>query len=416
MSIQFGDILKHNNLLYPIVDINDVKGGLRSIATFSSDSLISEYASIPEKYRTGHSLLLETSTSTIYYLSGIDATNPEDWSPIIGQNAINTIIESAGFSISLNELTMNAEWIWSINNVEYTNLVENVFTIPLTTSGFIRIDLIVANTSGTFDRIEGIESDTVPVAPEAPFNTIQATFITVVDSGIVVVSAPTNGNYIIKDEKYITDVDTLTINEEVTLFRNCNYKISDGISQISGFKFYSSILARFDLQIYVGKEYIIYNNGLSYINLVHNSGSVNLPMILNGGIDFSLAPGDSARFLLQDDNTLLHIDYKQYLQHKTIKTITGTTYSLILEDKNRWLKFTNNSSITVTVPDLVFSNGDLIEGYQMGNGQISFTSSVGVKLTKSADEELRTALNGAVFGLKYDSVSSAHLFGKLELL
>ncbi len=102
--------------------------------------------------------------------------------------------------------------------------------------------------------------------------------------------------------------------------------------------------------------------------------------------------------------------------HKPIKTITGTTYSLISEDKNRWLKFTNNSSITVTVPDLVFSDGDLIEGYQMGNGQITFTSSGGLTLTKSADEELRTAIDGAVFGLKYESASSAHLFGKLELL
>lgn len=413
MSIQFGDILKHNNLLYPIVDINDVKGGLRSIATFSSDSLISEYASIPEKYRTGHSLLLETSTSTIYYLSGIDATNPEDWSPIIGQNAINTIIESAGFSISLNELTMNAEWIWSINNVEYTNLVEKVFTIPLTTSGFIRIDLIVANTSGTFDRIEGIESDTVPVAPEVTLNTVQATFITVIHSGIDVVSAPTNGNYIIKDEKYIIDVDTLTINEEVTLFRNCNYKISDGISQISGFKFYSSsILTRYDLQIYVGKEYIIYNNGLSDINLVHNSGSVNLPMILNGGIDFSLAPGDSARFLLQDDNTLLHISNK--LMHKPIKTITTTTYTLNLEDKDRWLKFTNNSSITVTIPN-IFKNGDMIEGVQSGLGQITFLGS-SVVLSKADDENLKTAIRGSVFGIKYESSSSVHIFGKLELL
>ena len=52
MSIQFGDILKHNNLLYPIVDINDVKGGLRSIATFSSIDLSSEFSSIPEKYKS----------------------------------------------------------------------------------------------------------------------------------------------------------------------------------------------------------------------------------------------------------------------------------------------------------------------------------------------------------------------------
>jgi hypothetical protein len=88
MSIQFGDILQHNNLVYPIVDIKDVKGGLRSIATFSDASLISEYTSgaggttIPEKYKTGYSLMLERNTGTIYYLSGISATNSSHWSPI----------------------------------------------------------------------------------------------------------------------------------------------------------------------------------------------------------------------------------------------------------------------------------------------------------------------------------------------
>jgi len=95
MSIQFGDLLQHNNLLYPIVDINDVKGGLRSIATFSSPALISEYTSIPEKYRTGYSLLLETSTGTIYYLAGSDATNVSHWSPVgisgNGYGVANTI-------------------------------------------------------------------------------------------------------------------------------------------------------------------------------------------------------------------------------------------------------------------------------------------------------------------------------------
>lgn len=87
MSIQFGDILKHNNLVYPIVDINDVKGGLRSIVTFGSASLASEYTSIPEKYKTGYSLLLEKSTGNIYYLAGTDATNVNHWSSIgVGGN------------------------------------------------------------------------------------------------------------------------------------------------------------------------------------------------------------------------------------------------------------------------------------------------------------------------------------------
>ena len=93
MSIQFGDILKHNNPNFPITDISDVKGGLRSIATFSDAGLISEYTSgaggsiIPGKYKSGYSLLLETSTSTIYYFSGTSATSSSDWTRVgVGGN------------------------------------------------------------------------------------------------------------------------------------------------------------------------------------------------------------------------------------------------------------------------------------------------------------------------------------------
>ena len=116
MSIQFGDILQHNNLLYPIVDINDVKGGLRSIATFSSPALVSEYASIPEKYRSGYSLLLETSTGTIYYLSGTDATNVSHWSPVgiggDGYGTTNTIPKWTSSSVLGNSnITDNGDTI-----------------------------------------------------------------------------------------------------------------------------------------------------------------------------------------------------------------------------------------------------------------------------------------------------------------
>jgi len=110
MSITFGDNLKHNNPNFPIADITDIKGGLRSIATFSDASLLSEFASgaggteIPEKYKTGYSLMLERSTGTIYYLSGISATNSSDWTPIGsgGTGTTNSIAKWIG-STSLGD-------------------------------------------------------------------------------------------------------------------------------------------------------------------------------------------------------------------------------------------------------------------------------------------------------------------------
>lgn len=133
MSIQFGDILQHNNLLYPIVDINDVKGGLRSIATFSSPALVSEYASIPEKYRSGYSLLLETSTGTIYYLAGVDPTNVSHWSPVgIGGNGYgvtNTIPKWTSSSILGNSnITDNGDTITINGNLMVIGTTSTVST------------------------------------------------------------------------------------------------------------------------------------------------------------------------------------------------------------------------------------------------------------------------------------------------
>lgn len=108
MSIQFGDILRHNNPNYPITDVSDIKGGLRSIATFSAAGLLLEYTSgasgttIPEKYKTGYSLLLERSTNSLYYFSGTIATNSTNWTRIGGSvggtGSTNSIVKWTGTS------------------------------------------------------------------------------------------------------------------------------------------------------------------------------------------------------------------------------------------------------------------------------------------------------------------------------
>lgn len=79
MSIQFGDNLKHNNPLFPIVDIEDVKGGIRTIATFSNTDLYNAFNDIPDKLKQNYTSLIVTSTSQHYYLTGIDATLTTSW-------------------------------------------------------------------------------------------------------------------------------------------------------------------------------------------------------------------------------------------------------------------------------------------------------------------------------------------------
>jgi len=68
--ITLGDQLQHSNPLYSITDITDTKGGTRSVTTFDNASLNTAFSTIPDKLKQGYSLLLETSTNKIYYLSG----------------------------------------------------------------------------------------------------------------------------------------------------------------------------------------------------------------------------------------------------------------------------------------------------------------------------------------------------------
>ena len=79
MSITLGDNLKHNNPIFPIVDIEDVKGGTRVIATFSNTDLYNAFNDIPDKLKQNYSNLIVTSTNEHYYLSGTDATITTSW-------------------------------------------------------------------------------------------------------------------------------------------------------------------------------------------------------------------------------------------------------------------------------------------------------------------------------------------------
>jgi hypothetical protein len=89
------------------------------------------------------------------------------------------LISSNGFSLSGQNITFNMGWFWKINNFTYSNPQDVLINVPFAEAGKTRIDIIVMNTSNTFIRIAGIESDSNPVSPLVPAGTIQATFFIV---------------------------------------------------------------------------------------------------------------------------------------------------------------------------------------------------------------------------------------------
>ena len=62
---------------------------------------------------------------------------------------------------------------------------------------------------------------------------------------------------------------------------------------------------------------------------------------------------------------------------------TGTTYTLVIGDKDKIVTASNASAITVTVPPSVFSANDIINIQQIGAGQVTFAQGSGVTITSN---------------------------------
>ena len=108
---------------------------------------------------------------------------------LIGDSPVyNKIKVETGFSLVGQNITINSNWQWIIENAEYTNAANVVINIPFCATGKSRIDYIIPNSSNSFVRVSGVESLVVPVAPIIPNEELYATFFVVYDGAIGILS------------------------------------------------------------------------------------------------------------------------------------------------------------------------------------------------------------------------------------
>jgi hypothetical protein len=62
---------------------------------------------------------------------------------------------------------------------------------------------------------------------------------------------------------------------------------------------------------------------------------------------------------------------------------TGTTYTLVIGDKDKIVTASNASAITVTIPASTFSANDIVNVQQIGAGQVSFAGASGTTITSN---------------------------------
>ena len=94
-----------------------------------------------------------------------------------------------------------------------------------------------------------------------------------------------------------------------------------------------------------------------------------------------------------------------------IKTVGGTSYTLLGSDAGKLLIFTNASAITVTVPPDVLAQGDVVCIRQGAAGQVTLTAGAGVTLS-SSDNLLSTRTQAAQIALIADGANQFGVIGE----
>lgn len=113
-----------------------------------------------------------------------------------------------------------------------------------------------------------------------------------------------------------------------------------------------------------------------------------------------------------------HAATKKYVDDKVIanrpvKNIAGNIYTLALEDKTKWLRFTHTGGlVTVTVPDAVFALDDELMGDSSGQ-DVVFVNGAGFTLKYPVSKKAEIPKDG-VFGMRFRAVNSAVIFGSLK--
>lgn len=96
-----------------------------------------------------------------------------------------------------------------------------------------------------------------------------------------------------------------------------------------------------------------------------------------------------------------------------VKSVSGTSYTVLAADAGKVVHFTNASAVTVTVPKNTLAQGDVVCFRQAGAGQVTLVGASGVTLN-STDNLLATRKQHAQIAIVCDDATTdANVFGVL---
>lgn len=219
------------------------------------------------------------------------------------------VINKVGNAVTIDE----NEFEYRIDQIEVENQAFST-TIAAATDGYRRIDIIVGLKSGSFVKIQGVESIDSAQEPQVPDETIKLTSFNVFGSDISYPNNPIEGSqYVQKSERnsvYLTGSGVINqwdmVDEKATIVFNGTITRLNTVS-------YSSVP-------YAGKTIRLFNAQSTPVIIGNSVSGYGVDFVFSDGQDYVLQPNQTIEFSFD-------ITYAPYAHHMFIGSMGITNWS-----------------------------------------------------------------------------------------
>lgn len=176
-------------------------------------------------------------------------------------------------------------FVWQIDNTQYTNIDGDEFLIEPASEGYFRTDIAYLDNTSVIKFQQGIESDTAPQTPIVPENAILLCTWNIFGSDITEPAImPDNSSFVRKSfssEINIAGSPTFLVLDSPNGSTAFNFISNNTSNDFCGFKTNTGYLYSYD-----GKIFCIKNNGLNPITIQHGitDFGINIPFNFKDGL------------------------------------------------------------------------------------------------------------------------------------
>ena len=248
------------------------------------------------------------------------------------------LVNVGNIILDVDELTLTTGFKWVLGGIFYENLTDWVNIINYTSDTLKkRKDIIVGTQSGSFQRIQGVESETIPIRPVTPPNTILVTTLDVFFDSVNNPTPPITDGLYEKKDLYIVNIDSdgVVAVDPILADNVKNINLTVGFTEdIEGFAENNSG------NLYPRMPLIIQNNTGSSVNVIHN-GSAYYKLFFPNEQNYVLEDKELLLFYYRDNSDTIF----DFVSSNNFKSTFETDTTVVLSGGKSLGKYTNGQTI-----------------------------------------------------------------------